>query len=105
MTRVVVDAGICGFNTTVEVARLSARRVRITLTSDCEAVSKLSEELKELDWQDFYRQRGDSLIYKLFQCVKHLACPVPVAIFKAVEVEIGAALPRDVAIKFRNYPR
>ena len=103
MTTVVVDAGICGFSTKIQVLRLSARRVSVALTSDCDMVSQIAEQLRELDWQDTLRAREDSLVSKLsFQCVKHAACPVPVAIIKAIEVEVGAALPKDVVIHFET---
>ena len=103
MTKVVVDAGICGFSTAIEVVRLSARRVRIIITSDCEMVSKIGEQSKELDWQNILSQREGSLLYKsAFQCIRHIACPVPVAIIKAIEVEVGIALPRDVVIRFET---
>ena len=101
MTTVVVDAGICGFSTKVEAVRLSARRVSVTLDSDCEMVSQLAEQIKELDWQDTLRECEDSLVYKsTLRCIKHTACPVFVAIIKAIEVEVGAALPKDVVIHF-----
>jgi hypothetical protein len=32
----------------------------------------------------------------------HAACPVPVGIIKAVEVEMGMALPMDVIIKINK---
>lgn len=34
----------------------------------------------------------------------HAACPVPVGILKAVEVEAGLALPADVSIEIRQEP-
>ena len=103
MTTVLVDAGICGFSTKVEVVRLSARRVSVALASDCEMVSQIAEQIRELDWQDTLRECEDSLVCKsAFRCVKHAACPVPVAIIKAIEVEVGAALPKDVVIHFET---
>ena len=101
MTKVVVEAGICGFTTTINVVKLPAGRVSITLASDCEMVSKSGEQLAEIDWRSVMRQRENSLVYKMtFYCIRHVACPVPVAILKAIEVEIGAALPGDVIIRF-----
>jgi hypothetical protein len=37
---------------------------------------------------------------KLSEHPLHLACPVPVGIIKAVEVEAGLALARDASIHF-----
>ena len=103
MTTVVIGAGICGFITKVEVVRLSARRVSVALDSDCEVVSQIAEQIRELNWQDTLREREKSLVYKsALQCIKHVACPVYVAIIKAVEVEVGVALPRDVVIHFET---
>ena len=103
MTRVMVDAGICGFSTTVEVSKLSSRKVTVTLTSDCEMVTQMAEDLGELDWQDTLGERRASLVDKTAsRCLRHTACPVPVAIIKAIEVEVGLALPRDVAIHFET---
>ena len=50
MTRVVVDAGICGFSTTVEATKTGKRRVSIELTSDCEAVAEMNGELQDMGW-------------------------------------------------------
>ena len=101
MTTVVVDAGVCGFSTKVEIYRLSARTVSVVLTSDCEMVSQVAEQIRELDWQDTLRESKDSLVYKsALQCIKHTSCPVPLGIIKAIEVEVGVALPKDVAIHF-----
>jgi len=103
MTKATVDAGICGFTALIEVIRLSPQRVRVAVTSECEMVSKMGEELKDLNWRDVLHQREDCLLYKSFrQHVKHVACPIPIAILKAIEVEVGAALPRDVAIRFET---
>jgi hypothetical protein len=101
MTTVIVNAGICGFSTRIEIARLSTRTVSAALTSDCEMVRQAAQQIRELDWQDALRKREDSLICKAaFQCIKHAGCPVPLGIIKAIEVEVGMALPRDAVIHF-----
>jgi hypothetical protein len=104
MTKVVVDPGICGMTTTIEVVSLPAHKVRVTIVSDCEMVSKMGEQLKELDWPSLWRQRGNGYdIYQAaLQCERHITCPVPVAILKAIEAEAGLALPKDVAIRFKS---
>lgn len=103
VTKVTVDAGICGFTAIIEVVRLSSRRVKVAVTSDCDMVSKMSEELRDIDWRDaFKRQENSSLYRPVWQHIEHVACPVPIAILKAIEVEVGVALPRDVAIRFET---
>ncbi len=103
-TKLVVDAGICGNTTTIDVVGLPGRKVTVTVTSDCEVVSKMSEGLKELDWLSLWKQDGDGYsAYKAAsQSTRHFMCPVPVAILKAIEVEVGLALPKDVAFSFKT---
>jgi hypothetical protein len=55
MTKVVVEAGSCGFKVIIEVIKVSARGVKIRLTSDCEMVNEMNRQLQELDWQDTLR--------------------------------------------------
>jgi len=101
MTRVIVSPGICGFETTVEAEKATNRRVSIKITSDCDQVAKLGESLAEVDAWDALKPREDSEVYR--QASRHLlhtACPVPVAILKAIEVEAELALPADVVIHF-----
>ena len=102
MTRVVVESGICGFITTVEVTKVTEYKIRIVLISDCKAINKLNEQYRELEWTKMYKDQDNFSPYKLIKCLSHIACPVPVAILKALEVEIGVALPKDVAIRFES---
>lgn len=101
MTKIVVDPGICGFTAVVEVTRLSARRVRVVIDTDCEMVSGMNGELAGLDLRLASAPPGDSLVYKIAaRHIGHAACPIPMAILKAIEVEVGAALPEDIIIHF-----
>jgi hypothetical protein len=103
-TKLVVDAGICGKTTTIDVVGLPGHKVKVSITSDCEGVSKMSEELKELDWMSLWEQEGDgySAYQAASQCTQHFMCPVPVAVLKAIEVEVGLALPKDVTLSFKK---
>jgi hypothetical protein len=101
MTRIVVEPGICEFTTVVEVTRLSAWRVRVVINTGCEMVSEMNSELEELDWRDVLRQEWDSAVYKSSaRHIRHAACPIPIAILKAIEVEVGAAVPKDITMQF-----
>ena len=58
-------------------------------------------KLNELDWMEVFQPQGSVLFFKnAFQHIRHPACPVLTAILKAVEVEVGLALPRDAFIWF-----
>ena len=103
MTEVVVEAGICGFTATVKVTKLSNRKLGVVIASDCEILGELGNELQELDWPDALRSPGNTIVYEsAFRHIKHTACTIPVAILKAIEVEVGAALPKDVSIRFQT---
>ena len=102
-TKLVVNAGICGRTATINVVGLPDHRATVTVTSDCEMVNKMGEKLKELNWLSLWKRRGDGYsAYKAaLQSIKDITCPVPVAILKAIEVEAGIALPKDVGFSFK----
>jgi hypothetical protein len=103
MTRVVINPGICGFTTAVEVTKEAKRMVSIGITSDCEQIAGLSKSLKELNIWDVLNQGADCEVHR--QATRHRlhsVCPVPIGILKAIEVEAGLALPRDVIIHFET---
>jgi hypothetical protein len=103
VTRVVVEAGICGFTTTIVAAKTGRRRVSVEVESDCEAVAEMNGELQDLGWMEALGQPGKSLVWEcVCTHIKHPACPVPMGILKAIEVELDLALPRDVVIHFED---
>jgi hypothetical protein len=101
MTHVSVEAGICGFTSTIEVSKLSAKRVGVDITSECEMVTKLGEQLHDVEWRNVLKLPENPLLCKCsHRYIHHVACPVPIAILKAIEVEVGIALAKDIAIHF-----
>jgi hypothetical protein len=94
-----ITSGICGFTATVET-RMEGRQCLVSIDSECDAVQRLGEELKEVNPFQEITFRGEgplTLRLGAKQC-RHTACPVPVGIIKAIEVEAGLALPADVTI-------
>ena len=67
-------------------------------------VSKIGGQLEELDWPSLWKREGEgySAYQAALQNIEHITCPVPVAILKAIEAELGLALPKDVAIRFKT---
>lgn len=101
MTKVTVKSGVCGFTTTIEVEKIDKKRLSCKIESDCKTIAALSEHISEIDKWDILKPKGESGLYqKLCEYPMHLSCPVPVGIIKAVEVEAGLALARDVSIHF-----
>ena len=100
MSKAEIDSGICGFVTTVE-ASMEGKACNLVITSNCKAIQQLGQELTQVTpIQEISSRRATPRILEmgLKHCI-HSACPVPVGIIKAVEVEAKLALPKDVVIK------
>lgn len=103
MTVVEVDAGCCGFTTKIEVLKVDEHLVKTSVSSDCEMITAWGKELGPLDWGQCFKNSADSPVFRCAsKHIGHVACPVSVALLKAMEVEVGVALPVDVAIRFRE---
>jgi len=103
VTRVDVCPGICGNTTTIQ-ARLDGTSCHVSIESTCEALQSLAGELTHVDpFQEIsFRGEGPLTFRLAAKHCPHPACPVPVAIIKAVEVEAGLALPADVTIELQK---
>jgi hypothetical protein len=95
-----IISGICGFTATVET-RMDGSRCIVSIESDCDAIQRLGEELTEVEpFQEItFRGEGPRALKLGAKHCYHTACPVPVGIIKAIEVEAGLALPADAVIK------
>ncbi|MFC2009119.1 DUF6951 family protein [Chloroflexota bacterium] len=101
MTTVEVDGGICGYVSAVRARRSSPSTVHVDVESDCSMVMACTESLNELQARDALNPRREGWVHKLmFKHIRHAGCPVPTGVAKAVEVEMGAALPADAYIRF-----
>ncbi len=101
MTRVKIDPGVCGFAAVVSVEKQDGKHFSVTIESDCEMVQKLGEEISSLTLQDAFIRFDNNRVYeKASGCLKHTACSVPSGILKALEVEAGLAVPRNVTVEF-----
>lgn len=104
MTRLTVTSGICGFSTTVTAEILEGgKEMSLKLESDCEMVSAMSEDLRQLDKMSVFTGFLANPVYRAAaKHLKHTACPVPSGIIKAMEVEAGFCLPKDASIVFKK---
>jgi hypothetical protein len=95
-----IFAGNCGFTTKVE-ATMDGKVCKINISSECAAIRNMAEELTEVNpYQEISFKRAMPKIHEAgHKFCTHAACPVPVGILKAVEVEAKLALPTDVTIK------
>lgn len=89
--------------TEVAVDKKEGNIYTLSMTSACPMVVKLGEQVTELTMMDAFKRFQDNPVYsKAGACLKHVACPVPSGILKALEVEAGLNVPRDVNIIFEK---
>lgn len=100
MAKAEIFAGNCGFTTQVE-ASMNGSTCNLKITSDCAAIRRMAEELIQVNpFHEISFKRQMPVIHEMgVKHCTHAACPVPVGITKAVEIEAGLALPTDVTIK------
>ncbi len=85
----------------IEVVKKDSRTYTLKISSECEMVVKLGKEVPELTMMDAFKRIMNNPVYrKGATCLKHVACPVPSAVLKALEVEAGLNVPKDVTITF-----
>lgn len=102
---VVVDGGICGFQTRIHAESDDTQNVTFKIASACEKARKFGEALIAKGPVDGYAEIGsgaDGVV--LTAAREHLkgccaACAAPVGVFKAMQVAAGVALPKDVTLK------
>lgn len=101
MAKVSVFAGICGFTTEIIAEKAGKREIDIKITSECEMVRAMAEDILSLNMMMALTGFEDNPVYRAAgRHLRHVACPVPCGVLKALEVEAGLCLPRDVSIKF-----
>jgi hypothetical protein len=98
-----VQAGVCGFTTTVTADSPDDQMVTFGIETDCQKIAGLGEVLKgkEIDGYDEIGAGFDGVVMtavrsSLSGCCA--GCAVPVGIFKALQAAARVALPRDVTI-------
>jgi hypothetical protein len=101
MAKAEIYPGVCGLTTTVNAQKTADGQVSLDIQSECKAIRRLAEQLKEVDpFREFtFRGKGPLTLGLSAKYCSHAACPVPTGIIKAVEVAAGLALPADVTIK------
>ena len=101
MTTVIVNPGACGFEVTIIAEKKSDGKIAITLDTQCEMVKKMLEEIAVLDKTAVFVKFDNNPVYRsASKHLKHAACAVPSAILKALEVEAGLNVAKDVTMAF-----
>lgn len=102
---VVIDSGICGFQTRVHAGSEDGQYVILQIDSDCEKAQAFAAAVIAQGAVDGYGEIGagaDGVVLNTAR--QHLrgccaGCVVPIGVFKAVQVAAGVALPKEVAIR------
>jgi hypothetical protein len=103
MTKVRVISGACGFATGIVARKEGAKEVGVAVTSECEMVEKMAPEVAVLPAMAVFVRHPDNPVYRAAgKHLKHVACPVPCGILKALEVEAGLNVPKDASIAFEK---
>ena len=101
MTTVVVNSGACGFTITIKAKKGKERKIDISLNTACEMVQKMLADIATVDHRVTLIGFRDNPVYvSAAKHLKHVACPVPSAILKAIETETGMNVPKDARIEF-----
>lgn len=102
-----IDAGVCGFQTTAGVSSPDGQKVVFRISSDCAKIQQMAEVLHQRGPIDAYDEMrpGKGLLLGTDRSMtdgRCAGCVVPLALFKAMQVAVGMALPRDVIISLEK---
>ncbi len=102
---VLVDAGICGFQTRIHADSDDTQNATFQIASGCEKARKFGEALMAKGPVDGYAEIGAGANGVILTVAREslkgccAACAVPTGAFKAMQVAAGVALPKDVMVK------
>ena len=102
MIRATINAGVCGFHTTVAACSDDLQLVTLKIESECEKIRGLAAALTTPI--DAYQEIGDGSDGVVLSAARaHLkgccaGCAVPSGVFKSVQVAGGVALPAPISI-------
>lgn len=100
MVKVDINPGACGLNSKLLIEASDVKRVHVAIESQCPQIMAMNDDLPELNgYKECFAKYSESTVYQSARkhC-KHLACPVPTAIIKGMEVACALAVPKDVHI-------
>lgn len=101
MVKVDVDPGVCGMPATINIKQSGPMAVDVALQSTCQHVDSMNRELRCIDaYHECFKMHHNSQILEMAsKYCQHFSCPIPIAIIKGIEVEVGISKPKDITIK------
>jgi hypothetical protein len=105
MTKLQIHPGACDLPALVEVEKKDGRTFSVAIRSECEMLERLGTDIAELTLADAFTRIGENPVYrKASSILKHPSCPVPSGVLKAVEVEAGLAVAKEILMEFVETP-
>lgn len=103
MTSLEIHAGACGFIIDITVAREEKGLISVIVDTRCEMVEAFVKSLSNIAYMECLRNVPSNPVFAAsFACIRHPGCPVPSGLIKAIEVEVGTSLIKDVSISFQK---
>ena len=97
-----IKAGECGQETSIEAHKVDLTHVVFDITTTCEHIQALADELGRVDVaHDMSCRLDETQVYRL--AAEHVcrnSCIVPAAILKTMEVTAGVFLPGNASLEF-----
>ena len=108
LARTEIDAGVCGFHTTVTGSSDDGMMVSLDVVSECEKVRTFAATLvgnMPLNAYEEISPAGESVLLcaartTLKGCCA--GCVVPPGVFKTMQVAAGLALPKDISLRIEK---
>ncbi len=88
-SKVTVQSGICGFETTIEARDIGSGEVDIKILSQCKSVQTYAEKLRSATTDDLVDWKGSKVIALAAETGLTTTCLIPTAVFNVCWVEIG----------------
>ncbi len=103
MTKVKVNSGNCKHSVVITAEKTDEKSVRISLETECEMIMNMQDDIAILEMKTLFANFMTNPVYRsAAKHLQHTACPVPSAILKAAEVELGLCLADNVNIEFMD---
>ena len=103
-TTIIVEPGACGFTCNIEVKGTGRYEAAVTLQSQCKQIKLFALEVSSVDFIAISEGRyaENPISQAASRCGLHPSCPIPCSLIKAVEVELGMAVKKNVCITFEG---
>jgi len=102
MTRAEIKPGSCGEKTTVEVEKKGPRELEISMDTRCHKIEEFASLVQGMEWTEALEAMCESRVYRAATRARlHPSCCVPPALIRAIEIELGAAVPEAMRVEFQ----